>query len=185
MDDHYPPLQKWRTIQEEIVFENPWWIYKRNRFALPTGKTGAYHFVHTPGSAMIIPVTVEGSFVMVEQYRYLNDRPSLEFPCGGVKVGHTYEGTARRELQEEANLSAVRLLCIGKFNPMNGVTDEICAVFVATGLAEMPGHLDETEEINIRLLGSEQIVSMIREERIWDGMTLAAWMLYRTKCGDA
>jgi ADP-ribose pyrophosphatase len=184
MDEHNSKLQKWRTIQEEILFENPWWTYRRNTFALPIGKTGEYHFVHTPGSAMIIPLTDEGAFVMVEQYRYLNDQASLEFPCGGVKPDRTYEETAREELQEEANLCAVSLQRIGEFNPMNGVTDEICAVYIANGLSEMRGHLDETEEIIIHTFCSGDILSMIQRGKIWDGMTIAAWMLYLARLGE-
>jgi 8-oxo-dGTP pyrophosphatase MutT (NUDIX family) len=174
--------KEWRTIREEILFENPWWTYKRNYFVLPSGKEGEYHFVHTPGSAMIIPETACGEFVLVEQHRYLNGRDSLEFPCGGVKAGRSYEQTAGSELQEEANLSAGILEFLGSFNPMNGVTDESCHVFHATELETKAGRPDETEDLSIHVLTAAQINTLIEDRTIWDGMSLAAWMLFTIRC---
>lgn len=172
------PLIPWKKISEETRATNPWWRYKYDVVERSSRKKGEYHYVDTFGSAMVLPVHDDGSIVLVKQYRYLNDRESIEFVCGGVKENHTHEEMAAMELAEEAGLKAGSLECIGQFNPFNGVTNEICKVFVATQLTEIPPAPDETEEFEILTLSIDEIDNFISTNTIWDGMTLAAWTLF-------
>ena len=50
---------------------------------------------------MLLPVRDDGRIILVNQYRYLNEKESLEFPCGGVKDGQSYEETAKHELEDK------------------------------------------------------------------------------------
>jgi ADP-ribose pyrophosphatase len=133
---------------------------------------------------MIVPVLSDGRIVLVNQYRYLNDRESLEFPCGGVKDGSTYGDTARHELEEEAGLIAKDWQEVGEFNPYNGVTNEICRVFLAKNLAAVPVKPDETEEFETITLTPNEVDAQIASGVIWDGMTIASWMIVRPRLLD-
>jgi ADP-ribose pyrophosphatase len=173
------PLPRWKTLSTSLLFENRWWRYRKDLFELPSGRTGEYHFVETRGSAMLLPLRPDGRIVLVNQYRYLHDRESLEFPCGSVGVGDDHLSTARKELAEEAGLAASGLVPIGEFNPYNGVAREICRVFLATGLSATAAHPDETEEFEIVPLLPREIDDRIADGTIWDGMTMAAWAIGR------
>lgn len=172
-------LKRWKHLSTTTLFENPWWTYKLDTFQIPEGVAGEYHYVHTRGSSMIVPLTREGRILMVNQYRYLCDRESMEFPCGSVKEGHTYLDTAHLELVEETGYRAGSLVELGQFNPYNGVASELCTVFLATDLEldASPSAGDETEEFELVLLTPSELVQNIRAQAIWDGMTLAAWAL--------
>ncbi len=172
-------LKRWITRSSEILYRNPWWTYKKDAFEIPGGVTGEYHYVHTHGASMVVPVLDTGDVVLVRQYRYLCDRESLEFPAGGVKEGHTYEQTARQELAEETGYVARILTQVGAFNPYNGVTTEICGVFLAGGLAEGNPCPDPMEEFERIICAPARLDDLIAGGVIWDGMTLAAWMLVR------
>ncbi len=174
-------LKRWIRRGTEVVYRNPWWTYKRDTFEIPDGVTGVYHYVHTNGSSMIVPVTDAGRIVLVRQYRYLCDRESLEFPAGSVKEGSTYLRTAAEELAEETGCRAERLEEVGAFNPYNGVTDEMCRVYVGTGLQPTEARPDETEEFERVLLAPWEVEQRIADGTIWDGMTLASWMLARKR----
>lgn len=171
------PLHKWKKLSETLIIKNPWWEYRKDEAELPSGNHGEYHYVYTNGASMIIPVLEDNRLMLVNQYRYLNDRESLEFPCGGVKDGQTYEQTAVQELEEEAGFVSDDLKLIGKFNPYNGVTNEICSVYLARSLRSVPPKPDETEEFERLILSSEQIDTKISNGEIWDGMTIVAWTL--------
>ena len=170
-------LTPWQRVCQEFEVKNPWWTYRKDRTILPNGRPGEYHFVHVRGSSMILPVLPDGRLILVNQYRYLGNRESLEFPCGSVKENSSYEETAIEELSEETGYRSQSLHLAGQFNPYNGVTDELCSVYIARGLTVVPSHHDETEEFEQVRLTPSEISGEIRGGRIWDGMTLAAWML--------
>jgi ADP-ribose pyrophosphatase len=174
-------LQHWSRTSRSIKFTNPWWSYLLDMYALPSGKGGEYHYVHTNGSSMVIPVQGDGKILLVNQYRYLLDRESLEFPCGSVKEGATYDQTAWQELAEETGYSAQILLLAGEFNPYNGITDEMCRVYIGRELGYVGENPDETEEFELVPLSPEEIDAKIRDGVIWDGMTIAAWGIVRAR----
>jgi ADP-ribose pyrophosphatase len=174
-------LRPWKKLSESILFRNPWWTCKRDTFELPSGKPGEYHYVHTNGSSMVIPVLGDGTLVLVNQYRYLMGKESMEFPCGSVKERSNHDETARHELVEETGYSAKGLSKVGKFNPYNGVTDEMCHVYIARDLEFVGGTPDETEEFEIVLMAPSEIDERIRTGVIWDGMTIAAWAIAKRK----
>jgi len=174
------PLKTWKKISEAVLFRNSWWTYKKDETELPDGKRGEYHYVHTNGASMVVPILSDGRIVLVRQYRYLNNRESLEFPCGGVKDEHTYEETAKHELEEEAGFIARDLYFAGEFNPYNGITDELCRVFVARELTAVPPIPDETEEFEIVYMTPDEVDTCIANGAIWDGMTIASWNIAKS-----
>lgn len=172
-------LSRWTRLRQQFELKNPWWVYRKDLVRLPSGKPGEYHYVHTNGASMVIPLLADGRLVLVNQYRYLLDRESLEFPCGGVKDGSSYPETAIHELAEETGYAAGDLRCVGEYDPYNGVTDEICKVYLARGLLPVVARSDETEEFEQVLLSPEEFEHAIRSGLVWDGMTLAAWSIAR------
>ena len=172
-------LARWKQIGRTELFANRWWKYWKDEFELPDAKRREYHFVHTNGASMVVPLTAMGTIVMVNQFRYLNQRESLEFPCCGVKEKADYDSTAAAELAEEAGYVSRNWMIAGEFNPFNGVTDEITRVYIARELTPVTAHPDETEEFEIHTLTPDEIDSRIVSGVIWDGMTLAAWGIAR------
>ena len=175
------PLAAWKKIRQAFEIKNPWWLYRKDDVLLPSGKEGEYHYVHTEGSSMVVPLLDDGRMVLVNQYRYLLNRESIEFPCGSVKAGSNHEETARLELAEETGYRAEALTLAGEHDPYNGVTDEICRVYIARGLSSVKATRDETEEFEYLHLTADEFERKVARGEIWDGMTLAAWSLVRTK----
>ncbi len=174
-------LKVWKKLSEEILFKNSWWTYKRDQYELPSGKVGEYNYVHIGGSAMTVPITKDGRVMLVNQYRYFNRRESLEFPCGSVKESMSHDETASHELLEETGYASGRWLLAGEFNPYNGVTNEICKVYVARELQYVGGTPDDTEEFELVTLTANEVDEKIRSGEIWDGMTIAAWCIVKSK----
>jgi ADP-ribose pyrophosphatase len=170
-------MKPYKTISKSIAYSNPWWRYCRDQVELPSGKLGEYHYVLTNGSSMVVPVEQDGHVLLVRQYRYTGNRDSIEFPCGGLKDGATYDETARDELVEETGFLAGQLIPVGGFNPCNGLLDEICKVYIARSLKYAGTRPDETENMELVRLSMREIDDLILNGTIWDGMTIAAWAL--------
>lgn len=127
-------------------------------FESPDGEKFTRDVVRHPGAVAIVPVTDEGSVVLVRQYRGPVDRELLEIPAGTRDVpGEPAEGTAARELQEETGLRADRLERLCTFYNSPGFCDEETVLFLATGLHEVPDGRDGVEERH-----------MVREEIMLD-----------------
>jgi len=174
-------LKTWKKLTGEIFHTNPFWIYKIDKYALPDGKEANYYYCYTYGSVFIVPVTTEGRIIMLNQYRYLNDRFSIEFPGGSVKKDEKPSYAARKELIEETGYVG-ELEEIGIYNPCNGLTNEICTVFIAKNLKPSNEFIkDEMEEFEIFEYSVDEIEKMINSNIIYDGMTLAAWSLVRKR----
>jgi ADP-ribose pyrophosphatase len=170
-------MKPYIPISKKVIYKNPWWLYCLDQVVLPSGKTGEYHYALTNGSSMVIPVDQDGRLLLVKQYRYTGKRESIEFPCGGIKDGSSYDETARNELMEETGFMAEQIEAIGGFNPCNGMVDEICKVYIARNLQYVGARPDETESIELMRLSIQEIDELILNGKIWDGMTMAAWTL--------
>lgn len=181
-------LARWKKVSEETLNANPWTSFKHDRYEVPGGKVGDYYYVDASDCAMVVPVMDDGKVVLVNQYRYLWDRESLEFPCGSSRHHHDPAGsrdsdpklTAERELAEETGLGG-ELLKVGEMDPCNGYSNERCHVFLARGLAPAEAEKDWNEEFEVSKLTPDELESKIAAGEIWDGMTLAAWTLARAR----
>lgn len=172
-------LKEWKFKSSELKFKNPWWEYRLDRCYIPNGKEYEYHYVHTAGSAMVVPVQESGKIILVNQYRYLNKRFSIEFPAGGIKTGEEPDLIAHKELIEETGFDG-EIQKIGIFNPYNGVTSEYCHVYIARNLSPSTKETkDEQEEFEIVSLFPREIDEKIDSNEITDGMTMAAWSMTR------
>ena len=174
-------LKKWKKISEKTIYRNNHWTYKLDKFEIARRMPGEYHYVHTNGSTLIIPFLPSQKLLLVNQFRYLINREALEFPCGVLEQGLTPEENAQKELREETGLEAENLIYAGKFIPYSGVSDEVCHVFIATGLSNNPLPPDDTEEFELRELSVYEFEKQIEANQIDDGMTLAAWMISKKK----
>lgn len=176
-----PRLQPYTTIAQELLHDNGYWRYKHDRYLLSDGmKERDYFYADSHGSTIIIPILDDNRLIMVKQYRYLNQKSSIEFPGGGLVAGLNPEDNAHKELLEETGMQAEQLNKIGSFNPCNGITNEFCSVYIAKHLRFIGPIADETEDIEILHVSIEECNTLIQTGEIWDGMTLASWTLFQT-----
>lgn len=171
-------IEKFKKLDSEVIHSNPYWDYNIDRYVMPNGISAEYYYVRSNGSTFIIPITDDDKIILVRQFRYLNQQISLEFPGGGLKSGISIEKNAQEELQQETGFFASNLELIGKYNPCNGMTNELCHVFVGYNLNQSKIEADESEEIEVLYFSKSEIINLIKSDEIWDGMTLAAWSLF-------
>ena len=171
-------MKIWKKLSSKVVFKNKFWSYVLDEYAIGDDIKGEYHYVHTPGSTLVIPMIDKDTFVLIKQYRYLNHNFSVEFPCGGVAHGLSRDENARKELREEIGYDAQTLTKIGEFSPFTGASDEMCSVFLGKDLKKDPLPSDVTEEFEVLILSRAQVEELIAKNVIWDGLSLAAWALF-------
>lgn len=161
--------------RRRVVASNPYWDYVLDRRADRAGTLRDYHHVRTANSVMVVPRLAGDRFVMVRQWRLPVRGFSLEFPGGGVAPGESAGAAARRELREETGYDATTLKRLGRLHPCNGLSSEVCTVFLADGLQPGTAHPDEGEALQILTLARGEVDQAFGSDVPLDAVSLAAW----------
>lgn len=168
------------TISSKVIDDNHRWKYKHDRYKLDDGHEDDYFYCETAGNVLIIPVLDDGRLVLVRQHRYLYDKPSIEFPGGGILSGVPMDEMARRELAEEAGYQAEELAMVAAFAGLNGTAKDMTYLYLATGLTPTERKLERSEQdMEVLWRRPDEFDAMIKNNEIWCGRTLAAWAIAR------
>ena len=169
--------KRWKKLSEETIHQNPWWQYKHDQFEKPKIGVKDCYYGETGGSVIVVPVLADGRLILVSQYRYLEERMSIEFFCGRVKDQQTVLDAAKAELEEKTGYVLDELVSVGEFQPANGLLKDKTKVFLAEIGSEIIAQQDVKEEVEVLYRRPDEIDEMVRKNEIWDGKTLAAWAL--------
>ena len=96
-----PTLQAPETISSEQVYASPFLRIRRVEKRMPGGSDATFHIRDEADVAVCLPVTRDGRFVLVEEYRHGPERVLFEVPGGNVDDGEDAAAAAAREVLEE------------------------------------------------------------------------------------
>lgn len=189
MSDH-----GFRRIADTDVHHGHVWKVVVAEFESPDGERFRRDIVRSPGAVGVVPVIFdpEGqpSVMLVSQYRPPYERFVIEIPAGMRDVpGEPPEDTGRRELIEEAGLSATDMTHLVDMLPSPGLTDSVCTIFLATGCEPAPHERHGPEERHMQLLHVplDDALAMIDRGEISDAKTVCGLLAAdrRLKANDA
>jgi ADP-ribose pyrophosphatase len=148
----------------------------------PDGSTGRLEMFRHPGAAAVIPFVDEPTaddprVIMIRQFRHATDGYIWEIPAGRLDRGEDPAVCARRELQEEAGVTATRLERIATIYTTPGFTDERIHLFYAHGLASGQHQREADEFMELHTKRWSELMEMVRTGEIDDGKTVIA-LLY-------
>ena len=141
------------------------------------GVRGQYNVVQKPPAVFVLPVTDDGRVVLIDTYRYTVDDWCLEVPAGRPKPHESLEDGARTELREEVGGTARGLEHVGWFYSLNGICNEICHVFLASGVALGPTEHEPFEAIEPVPLAIAEALALARRGEIRDAPSALALFL--------
>lgn len=170
-----------KQISTEIIHANPWWKYCHDKYSLIDKQECDYFYCTTKGAVMIVPILENGKLILTRQYRYLHEKNSIEFPCGAfLDENESALEAAKRELLEETGYLTDDLVKMGEFEPDNGFCKDNTRVFITSDLKQVgqPQNMPN-EIIEVMYRRVDEFDAMIKRGEVWDGITLAAWMLCR------
>jgi ADP-ribose pyrophosphatase len=169
--------------QTGVVYEDPYTMILRDAVRCPDGTLGTYsRSTPTRGSAgsVVLPL-LDGSIVLLRQFRHATRRWHLEIPRGFGEVGVSPEDQASRELLEEIGARASELISLGPFNSNTGAATDQAELFLAV-ISDV-GRPQTSEGIEeIRIFPPEQVARLIagtgtggQTELITDSFTIGAF----------
>ena len=151
----------------------------------PDGSVGDLELVRHRGAAAVLPVLggrsdADPDILLLRQYRYAAGGEIWEVPAGIIEPGESWEECARRELEEEAGVTAGELVALTTIHTTPGFTNEEIHLYAAFDLAPGTARADEDEFLQVVRLPLSEALRMVRSGEISDGKSLVA-ILYAAR----
>jgi 8-oxo-dGDP phosphatase len=171
------------TIGSRQVYANSWMTVREDAIRRPDGSEGVFGVVDKPTAAVVVPVDGD-RLHLVEQFRYPVGRRRWEFPMGTAPDRAELDPAelAARELAEETGLVAGRMELLGRLDIAPGMSSQREHVFLATELTAGPPRACPAPGARAAAwFSTAEFETMIRDGRIVDAQTLAAYLLLRLR----
>ena len=172
----------WIKRASRLVYENPWMTVFEDDVVRPDGKDGIYGYIEVKTAVGCVALTEEQEIYLVGQYRYPINRYSWEIIEGGVEAGEDNLAAIKRELMEEAGLTAKNWRQLGgEIYISNCISSEVGYLYVATDVSEGQSSPEGTEQLQVRKLPLQRALAMIDSGEITDSLSIIALLrLYRS-----
>ena len=131
-----------------------------------------------PGAVVVLPFLTEDEIVFIRNTRLAVGQRLLELPAGTLGKGEEPAACAQRELKEETGYTASSIEPLGSMLNAPGWSTYQLFCFVAKGLIAGTQQLEKDETIEVELVRTSDVCSMIAAGRIVDGKTISTLAIY-------
>jgi len=171
------------VLSSEVVYQGPLFCVRHDKLVEPGGRSNERDVIRHNGSVVILAIDSSKSkrdpwIVLERQYRHAANQYLWELPAGKLDAGETPLAGAQRELAEETGYRAKKWRPLVEYYASPGFLGESMKVFLAAGLEPGETHLEEDEEIELRLVKMSELLKMIEKGAILDGKTMTSVLLY-------
>lgn len=147
------------------------------RVELPNGRIADLEIAHHPGGAAIVAVDDAGRVCLLRQFRHATGGWLVELPAGKLDNREPPIDCARRELAEEAGVTAGEWTELGDFYSSPGILTEVIHLFLARGLAASDLRPEEHEVFDVSWVPLDEAVAMAARGELRDAKTVI-WLLW-------
>jgi ADP-ribose pyrophosphatase len=162
---------------------------RTDEVVMPGGRTAVREITEHRGAVAILALDPDDRVMLVHQYRHAVRRRLWELPAGLLdQADEEPVEAAKRELAEEAGLSADEWAVLIDVVPSPGFSDESVRVFLARGLTDV-GRTesdadDEESELTTRWVSLSVAVRMALSGSIVNGVTVAGLLAAHAIAGS-
>lgn len=138
---------------------------------LPTGHRLPLEIVHHPGGAAVVALDEARRVCLLRHYRHAAGGWVWELPAGKLEPDEPPAETARRELAEEAGVTARRWRGLGHYLSSPGVFTERIHLYLARELERVPTAHESGEVFEVHWIEFDRALEWIDSGTIEDGKT--------------
>jgi 8-oxo-dGTP pyrophosphatase MutT (NUDIX family) len=152
---------------------------------LPNGRVAELEIAHHPGGAAVVAVDAEGRVCLLRQFRHAAGGWLTELPAGKLDGGEPPLECARRELAEEAGISARRWEKLGEFFSSPGVLTEVIHLFLAQDLEPADASPEEHEVLEASWVPLQEAMGLAASGQLQDAKSVIGllWARERLSAG--
>lgn len=156
------------------------------RVELPNGRVAELEIAHHPGGAAVVALDDDGCVCLLRQFRHAAGGWLVELPAGKLDNREPPLECARRELAEEAGVTAAEWVELGQFFSSPGILTEVIHLFLARGLAASDLQPEEHEVFESSWVPLQAAVAMAARGELRDAKTVIGllWAQERLAAGQ-
>jgi ADP-ribose pyrophosphatase len=139
---------------------------------LPNGVRLPLEIVRHPGGAAAVAIDADNRVCLLHQFRHAAGGYIYELPAGKLEPDEPPEVTVRRELAEEAAVSARNWQSLGTYFSSPGVFTEIMHLYLATDLSPAIAAPEAGEVFQIEWWPLEVALERALNGELTDGKTI-------------
>lgn len=169
----------YRVVDSELLLDAPIIGVRRDTITTATGEAKREIVEHF--SAVAVAAVRDGHVMMIRQYRHGVGRHLWEIPAGLLDiVGEDPLDAARRELAEEAGLSAQTWHLLGDVVTSPGFSEEMCRIYLAEDLDsdlsgfDLPEAEFEEAEIETRWVPIPEAIEWVQTGKVENSIATIA-----------
>lgn len=173
-------IEPWSVVHENKEYHTPIFnlLQRKMRLEAKDDKNeGDFYVLEAPDWVNVIPVTKNKEIVLVEQYRYGIEQPTLEIPGGMVDSGETPLESIKRELVEETGYNSADWSGLGKVSSNPAIMTNYTHLYLAEDcelITSKKPKGDEHERINVHLLPMDKFLNYVANGTIHHSIMVAA-----------
>lgn len=162
-------MKAWQTTNSKYLYKTPFGNLRKDSCKLPNGITIDDYYVNEFADWVnAIVITKNKEMVLVEQYRHGGQGFYLEIPAGKIEEGESDEEGILREIREETGYTTMEQpILLGEFmvNPATQ-NNKIKTFLIMDAFESSEQQLDDTEEIDVKLIDFDELGCLIRNREI-------------------
>ncbi len=173
-------IESWVTTKESVEYTtNIFKVLRRHMRIDSENHSASFSILEAPDWINVIALTSENEIVLVEQYRYGTEKPTLELPGGVCDLGETPLITSKRELLEETGYTADEWINLGFVSSNPAMMTNHTHTFLAKGsIKTHEQKLDGNERINVHVIPFKEFLELVRVGEIDHSLVVAAIAKY-------
>ncbi len=173
----------WRVLETHYPLTTPFMRVRQDRVRIADKGEVSYTYDERADAVGVVPVTADGTILLIRQYRYPIDEWCLEIPAGGTRdhAGLTLEAVARIELAQETGATCAAMLPVGSFFVACASRRQRFHVFLALDVEHVAANQPEmTEQIELRPMPARDALHLARTGQMPEGQSALSLLLCET-----
>lgn len=154
-------MSRWKLVSQKTVLRAKLFDVKQIDFETKIGKKKIHHQAERVPIVSVFPLTDSYEIYLLSQYRYMLKKTVIEAVAGHVDRKESVIVAAKRELKEEAGITAMQLEEIARIEMSGSVFKSKVHLFLAKGLEIGDNKLDEDEEISLIKMPLDEAVQKV------------------------
>ncbi|PAU94855.1 NUDIX domain-containing protein [Aliifodinibius salipaludis] len=173
-------IEPWSVVRENKEYPTPIFnlLQRKMRLEAKDEKNeGNFYVLEAPEWVNAIPITKDNEVLLVEQYRYGIEQPTLEIPGGMVDPGEEPMESIKRELIEETGYHSANWSSLGKVSANPAIMTNYTHLYLAEDcklIASEKPEGDKHERINVHLLSMDEFLDFVADGTIHHSIMVAA-----------